>query len=113
MSDDGSDIFQDLESYEPYTEGSQNNSDEATAVGPLDTSEDARFSEQVFSNIQERLNRIINRISMANSAVVQMKRKLHARIPSVPVGENADQLAGGDNPMRFENVEQENETTNQ
>ncbi|EDV51770.1 uncharacterized protein LOC6545845 [Drosophila erecta] len=113
MSDDGSDEFQDLEVYEPYGEGSQNNSNEYTAVVPLDTSEDAQFSEQMFSTIQERLNRIMKRVSLANSAVVQMKRKLQARIPSAAVVENADKLAGGDNPMRFDNIEQRDEATSE
>ncbi|EDW94514.2 uncharacterized protein LOC6534118 [Drosophila yakuba] len=113
MSDDGSDIFQDLESYEPYGECSQNNSVEDTVVVPLDTSEDAQFSEQMFTSIQERLSRIIKRINLANSAVTQMKRKLHAQIPSAAVVENADQLAGGDNTLRFESIEQRNEATHE
>ncbi|XP_017122925.1 uncharacterized protein LOC108143187 [Drosophila elegans] len=112
MSDEQSDEFQELESNESYQEISRNNSAVSTAVVPLDTSEDAQFSEQVFSNIHERLNRIMKRVSLANSAMAQMKRKLKARIPST-VAVDADKLAGGDNPQRIDNTAGANEAFNE
>ncbi|XP_016994458.1 uncharacterized protein gdrd [Drosophila takahashii] len=106
MSEEVSDELKDLGSCE-------NNSADDTGVVPLDTSEDAQFSEQMFCNIQERLNRIMKRVSLANSAMAQIKRKLKAKIPSTTVLENADKLAGGDNPLRFDTNEPGNEDTNE
>ncbi|XP_017040312.1 uncharacterized protein LOC108087461 [Drosophila ficusphila] len=109
MSDNKFYDFQDPESAESYAELSQN----STAVVPLDTSEDAHFSEQMFSSIQERLTRIMKRVHMANSAMAQMKRKLQTRLPSSTQLENADKFAGGDNPMRFDNIQGRDEDTNE
>jgi len=110
MSDEEPEEFKELES----CDFEQNNSaDDNTAVVPLDTSEDAQFSEQMFSNIQERLTRIMKRVSLANSAMAQMKRKLKARIPGPAVVENADKLAGGDNPLRFDSIEPGQEGINE
>ncbi|XP_016965957.1 uncharacterized protein LOC108035075 [Drosophila biarmipes] len=110
MSDEGSEEFKELES----CEFDQNNSaDDNTAVVPLDTSEDAQFSEQMFSSIQERLTRIMKRVSLANSAMAQMKRKLKTRISAPNVVENADKLAGGDNPLRLDNIEPGHEGVNE
>ncbi|XP_052848527.1 LOW QUALITY PROTEIN: uncharacterized protein LOC128259929 [Drosophila gunungcola] len=113
MSDEQSDEFQELESYESYQEISRNNSAVSTAVVPLDTSEDAQFSEQMFSNIQERLSRITKRVSLANLAMAQIKRNLKARIPSTVLVDNADKLAGGDNPQRIDNTAGANEAFNE
>ncbi|XP_016990426.1 uncharacterized protein LOC108052536 [Drosophila rhopaloa] len=113
MSDEKSDELQELGSCESFTEMSQNNSADYTAVVPLDTSEDAQYSEQMFSTIQERLTRIMNRVSLANSVMAQMKRNLKAKIPSTAAVANADKLAGGDNPLRVDNIEEGNEVTNE
>ncbi|XP_017068231.1 uncharacterized protein LOC108105946 [Drosophila eugracilis] len=110
MSDDE---FQELETYEVYPEGSQGNSAGDSRVMPLDASEDAKFSEEMFCNIQERLNRIMKRVSLANLVMIQMKRRLQARIPSTTNVTNTDKMAGGDNPGMFDNYETGNESANE
>ncbi|KAH8378697.1 hypothetical protein KR009_000786, partial [Drosophila setifemur] len=100
MGDNRCEDSKDPESFDSYHDFSQTSVADALVV-PLDTSEDAHFSEELFFNIQERLARINKRVRLANTAMAHMKRTLRARMcVKNLVVEEADHFAGGDHAQR-------------
>ncbi|KAH8334768.1 hypothetical protein KR074_010349 [Drosophila pseudoananassae] len=99
MGDKRSEGSQELVSYDSLQDVSQVSMVEASVV-PLDTSEDAQFSEQMFNSIQERLNRITNRVRLATSAMAKMQVALRKKVAAKEAAVEQDKMAGGDNGMR-------------
>ncbi|KAH8259766.1 hypothetical protein KR026_010067 [Drosophila bipectinata] len=101
MGDKRSDGSQELVSYDSLQDVSQVSMVEASVV-PLDTSEDAQFSEQMFNSIQERLNRINKRVRLATLAMAKMQQALRKKVAAKEAAAEVEQdkMAGGDNGMR-------------
>ncbi|EDV39206.1 uncharacterized protein Dana_GF24614 [Drosophila ananassae] len=100
MGDKRSEGSQELVSYDSYQDDSQVSMVEASVV-PLDTSEDAQFSEQMFNSIQERLTRINKRVRMATSTMATLQKALRSRmVAKAAAAIEEDKMAGGDNGLR-------------
>lgn len=102
MAEKRSEGSQELVSYDSYQDISQVSMVDASVV-PLDTSEDAQFSEQMFNNIQERLTRINKRVRMATSTMARLQQALRTRMAArvaTAAAIEEDKMAGGDNGLR-------------
>ncbi|KAH8269937.1 hypothetical protein KR018_000060 [Drosophila ironensis] len=75
-------------------EGNSRTSVTDAALVPLDTSEDAQFSDQMFISIQERLNRINSRVQKTTLAIAQLQQAL--RLKSFKNVKVEGMFAGGD-----------------